>query len=350
MQILSTRLEKILARFSKLKILVLGDVMLDEFVWGKVSRISPEAPVPVVEVQNTSLYPGGAANVARNLCEFTSHVSICGVIGKDEAGRKLLDLLKEKGVATGGILALPNRPTTHKTRISAQLQQTARDPRSKNTTEILPLWSYAQMVRVDAETRERVNSEVRSKLLTYLLSAIKKHDALIIEDYAKGVLDQELVTGVINEALRLGKVVAVDPNPTNPLHWSGVTVVKPNRAETFQAAGLASQPGMEAVTHAGINLQKKWQSKYLLITLGSDGMLLLEQGEKAHHAPTQAREVYDVSGAGDTAIAVFTMALAARATGIEASEIANHAAGVVVGKLGTATLTIKELRNSFLSE
>jgi D-glycero-beta-D-manno-heptose-7-phosphate kinase len=345
-----SRLEEILAKFAQLKVLVLGDLMLDEFIWGKVSRISPEAPVPVVEVQTTSLFPGGAANVARNLREFAAGVAVCGVVGEDDSARKLRGLLQEEGIGTEGVLALASRCTTHKTRVSAQLQQTSREVRSHEEAEKMPVWSYAQIVRVDQETRQPLCETERQQLLDYLARAVPEYDAVIIEDYAKGVLDQKLVSGVVGEAREHGKILAVDPNPSNPLMWNGVTVVKPNRSETFQAAGLAAQSGMDSVLKAAHILQKRWESQYLLVTLGADGMLLLEQEKPHHHAPTKAREVYDVSGAGDTAISLFTLALAAGATGIEAAEISNHASGVVVGKLGTATLTQAELRASFAAE
>ncbi len=172
-------------------------------------------------------------------------------------------------------------------------------------------------------------------------------DAVIIEDYAKGLIDQELVTLVLTEAKEHGKIVAIDPNPNNPFDWSGGTVLKPNRREAFLAAGLPYSQDEEAVLNAGAVLQKKHAIRHLLITLGEAGMLLLEQGHKPYHTPTRAQDVFDVSGAGDTAIAAFTLALAAGATGIEAAEIANHAAGVVVGKLGTATLDAGELREMF---
>jgi D-glycero-beta-D-manno-heptose-7-phosphate kinase len=347
MLLASSRIDTLLARFSSLKILVLGDLMLDEFVWGKVSRISPEAPVPIVEVQQTTFYPGGSANVARNLREFTPHVSVCGVIGDDHAGRQLIGLLAEENIETAGALVVNDRSTTHKTRISAQLQQTLRQPA---VTAEVPLWSYAQIVRVDHETRTAITEEARQRLLVYLQAAVPLHDAIIIEDYAKGVLDQTLIAAVIQSARDHGKILSVDPSPANPLQWNGVTVIKPNRQEAFQAAGLAISHDLKAMEKAGEILLQRWQTEYLLVTLGADGMLLMAPASPSHHAPTKAREVFDVSGAGDTAIAAFTLALAAGATGIEAAEIANHASGVVVGKLGTATLQLEELRLSLQRE
>jgi D-beta-D-heptose 7-phosphate kinase/D-beta-D-heptose 1-phosphate adenosyltransferase len=334
----STRLTEILGAFSRSKILVIGDLMLDEFLWGKVTRISPEAPVPVVDIQRRAAYPGGAANVARNLASLGARAALAGVIGRDEPGQHLVQLLNREGIATESIRETALRPTTHKTRICAITRQ---------LHDHLEIEDQQQIVRVDDESRAPLDLESKHWLFERLRREISSYDAVIIEDYAKGLIDQELVTLVINEAKAQGKIVAVDPNPTNPFDWSGATVLKPNRREAFLAAGLPYAQTEEAVLLAAALLQKKHAIRYLLITLGEAGMLLLEQGAKPYHTPTRAREVFDVSGAGDTAIAAFTLALAAGADGIEAAEIANHAAGVVVGKLGTATLNVEELREMF---
>ena len=214
----------------------------------------------------------------------------------------------------------------------------------------LEIEDQQQIVRVDEETRKPLDPDSKAWLFDRLRAEISLHDAIILEDYAKGLLDQELVALVISEAKKHGKIVAIDPNPNNPFDWSGGTVLKPNRKEAFQSVDMPYSTDEEAVLRAGAMLQKRHNVKYLLITLGEAGMLLLERGQKHYHTPTRAQEVFDVSGAGDTAIAAFTLALAAGATGIEAAEIANHAAGVVVGKLGTATLTVAELRDMFATE
>ena len=211
----------------------------------------------------------------------------------------------------------------------------------------LEIEDQQQIVRVDDESRAPLEAESKQWLFERLREDIRRHDAVIIEDYAKGLIDQELVSLVISEANEQGKIVAIDPNPNNPCQWSGATVLKPNRREAFLAAGLPYAQDEESMLNAAAALQKKHAILYLLITLGEAGMLLLEQGGQPYHTPTRAREVFDVSGAGDTAIAAFTLALAAGANGVEAAEIANHAAGVVVGKLGTATLTVEELRRMF---
>lgn len=322
----SNRLNELTGAFAAQRILVIGDLMLDEFIWGKVSRISPEAPVPVVDVQRSEFYPGGAANVVRNLCAFTTHASMAGVIGQDNAGQKILDLLKSEGAAVEAVLQSTSRPTTLKTRIIARQQQ---------------------VVRVDRETKEKLSAADHQWLLNKASDLISQHDAIIIEDYAKGLVDQKLVTHVIAEARRQQKIITIDPNPHNALDFSGATAIKPNRSEAFQMAAMEFSENRDDLMRAAEILQRKWDPRYLFITLSEEGVLLLEKGSQPYHTPTKAQQVYDVSGAGDTSIAVFTLALAAGATGPEATDLANHAAGVVVGKLGTATLTLEELRASF---
>jgi D-glycero-beta-D-manno-heptose-7-phosphate kinase len=338
MRFSSQRLGEILGAFPRSKILVIGDLMLDEFLWGKVTRISPEAPVPVVDIQRRATYPGGAANVARNLASLGAQAGLAGVIGQDEPGRHLVRLLGEERIETASVRKTALRPTTHKTRICAITRQ---------LHDHLDIEDQQQIVRVDEESRQPLDAESKQWLFDRLRAEIAAHHAVIIEDYAKGLIDQELVSLVIAEAKAHGKIVAIDPNPNNPFDWSGGTVLKPNRREAFLAAELPYSSDEEAVLKAGAILQKKHAIGNVLITLGEAGMLLLEAGQRPYHTPTRAQDVFDVSGAGDTAIAAFTLALAAGATGIEAAEIANHAAGVVVGKLGTATLNVEELREMF---
>ena len=305
--------------------------MLDEFIWGKVSRISPEAPVPVVAVDRETFYPGGAANVARNLREFTAKTSVLGLTGDDSAGARLRDLLSAGGIGTEGVSSRPG-PTTVKTRIIARTQQ---------------------VVRVDRELVGPVGPAQRQALLAALDKALPQTDAVVLEDYGKGFFDEEMAAEIIKRARIAGRIVAVDPNPGNPVAWRGATVVKPNRHEAFAAAGI---PWSEPASHpledkqllkVGETLLAKWEADELLVTLSELGMMLFTKDGQRHHTPTRAREVFDVSGAGDTAIALYTLALCAGATPVEASEIANHASGVVVGKLGTATLTPDELLASF---
>lgn len=325
-----TRLEQILRRSSSKRFLVVGDLMLDEFVWGNVGRISPEAPVPVVEVTGESFYPGGAANVARNLREFSEHVGVVGLIGKDRGGKQLRDLLEDQKIDISGSIEGGDFPTIVKTRIIARNQQ---------------------VVRVDREKILAPTAQQTKKIVAAIRKQLPEVDAIIFEDYGKGFLTNDVVGQVAKDAV--GKLLAADPNPRHPVDWNGMTVVKPNRAEAFLAAGMplsdSGAPPNEDVdlVRAGEILLKKWKTKYVLITLGEHGMMLFQESEPPHHIPTKARQVFDVSGAGDTAIALFTLALACDATPVEAAEIANHGSAVVVGKLGTATVTREELRASF---
>lgn len=329
------RLKEILARAKAKRILVIGDLMLDEFVWGKVGRISPEAPVPVVEVTGESFYPGGAANVARNLREFIGSVAVIGMIGSDRGGRQLRELLAEQKIDTKAAVEDPSFPTIVKTRIIARNQQ---------------------IVRVDREQLRSPSPAHVARIVKNVRRRLAKTDAIIFEDYGKGFLSAELVRQICNGALATDRVVTGDPNPHHPIEWKNVTAVKPNRNEAFLAAGIpwtdpVDPPGKDkALLHTGEILLKKWQTKLLLITLGEQGMMLFERGKKPHHIPTKARQVFDVSGAGDTAIALFTLALCCEATPGEAAEIANHASAVVIGKLGTATVTREELIASFQND
>ncbi len=325
------RLQHILDTASSKRILVAGDLMLDEFVWGNVGRISPEAPVPVVEVQSESSYPGGSANVARNLRQFTASVTMLGVVGSDPAGEKLTDLLKEEGISTEGLFADRSVPTIVKTRIIAQRQQ---------------------VVRVDREHPSPSGSS-RPDVLGRIRELVSKCDALLIEDYGKGFLDQSLVDALLQAARENNTLVTCDPNPKNPLEWPGIAAIKPNRSEAFAAAGIPLTPPVnppekdEALMRVGKILLERWGAGALLITLSEQGMMLFRPGHPPYHTPTRAREIFDVSGAGDTSISLYTLGIAAGATPEEAAELANHAAGIVVGKLGTATCTREELEESF---
>jgi D-beta-D-heptose 7-phosphate kinase/D-beta-D-heptose 1-phosphate adenosyltransferase len=330
-----TRLEQILDRASSRRITVIGDLMLDEFVWGKVGRISPEAPVPVVEVTGESFYPGGAANVARNLREFVDRVAIIGLLGTDRSGQQLRELLSERKIDISNVVEEATFHTIVKTRIIARNQQVVRVDREKFVGPSVP-----QIEEVVAAVRKN----------------IRETDAIIFEDYGKGFLSTQLVSQIADAARSAGKIVAADPNPRNLVEWRGLTVIKPNRTEAFLAAGIPSgEPDIVAskdtdLKHTGETLLKKWEAENVLITLGEHGMMLFQKNEAPHYIPTKAREVFDVSGAGDTAIALFTLGLACGATPTEAAEIANHASAVVVSKLGTAIVTRDELMASFREE
>lgn len=330
-----TRLQEILSRAFPKRILVIGDLMLDEFVWGRVGRISPEAPVPVVEVTGETFYAGGAANVARNLREFIERVGVIGLMGTDRGGTKLHDLLLEQRIDTAGVIRDGDFPTIVKTRIIARNQQVVRIDRE-------------QFVLQKPKLIGRVAEEVRQQLTEI--------DAIILEDYGKGFLGPDLVSRICDAAHAAGKIVAADPNPRHSIEWKNVTVVKPNRAEAFAAAGMRCDepagppPEDTALLQVGGALLKKWQTQFLLITLGEQGMMLFQENQPPQHIPTKARQVFDVSGAGDTAVALFTLALCGDASASEAAEIATHASAVVVGKLGTATVTPEELHASFLDD
>jgi len=326
------RLQQILERAPSKRILVIGDLMLDEFVWGKVGRISPEAPVPVVEVTGESFYPGGAANVARNLREFINHVSVIGLVGKDRSGLQLRELLTGQKIDIADVVDDDKFPTIVKTRIIARHQQ---------------------VVRVDREQILGPSPEQIARVVAAVEDKLSDIDAIVFEDYGKGFVAGQLVSQIAQAARTAGKILAADPNSRNLIDWNGMSVVKPNRTEAFLAAGLPwcdpdQAPEQDAnLVRAGTILLEKWDTKYVLITLGEHGMMLFQKTEPPHHIPTKARQVFDVSGAGDTAIALFTLALACEATPVEAAEIANQASAVVVGKLGTATVTRAELFSSF---
>jgi D-beta-D-heptose 7-phosphate kinase/D-beta-D-heptose 1-phosphate adenosyltransferase len=326
------RVEALLQKFPEKRLLVAGDLMLDEFVWGRVSRISPEAPVPVVEVIRESYYPGGAANVARNVREFTRGVDIMGLVGEDSQADHLRQILRDNGIALRGLSTSKSFRTIVKTRIIARNQQ---------------------VVRVDRETPAPVPPELVNRSIARIKEMITDLDGIILEDYGKGFLQQSFVEKIAEIGRDAGKVVTADPNPKNKLFWHGLTAVKPNRSEAFWAAGEpwcepeADPIRDEALLRVGQKLLSLWEPQHLLITLGEQGMMLFNRDVAPYHVPPRAREVFDLSGAGDTAIALFTLALVSGASPIEAAEISNHGSGVVVAKLGTATVTPAELLESF---
>lgn len=318
--------------FAKCRILVIGDVMLDHFIWGNVRRISPEAPVPVVEVTKETWYPGGAANVARNIAPFSKHVHLMGRVGRDSAADKLRELLVVDAVDPEPLLTSDEVPTISKARVTARQQQ---------------------IVRVDRERLLKLTEAELEEVERRLRALVPVLDAVIVEDYGKGFVTAALVEVIAKVASETGLIVTVDPSPHNPLTWRGVSLVKPNRLEAFAAAGLSDSLLAKApaenpeLLEVGRVLMEKWDTPKILITLGEQGMLLFQRGMAPHHIPTRAREVFDVSGAGDTAIALLTLALAAGQEAVAAAEIANRASGVVVGKLGTARLTPEELVAAF---
>ena len=330
-QIENQRLKTIISSFKTNRIAVIGDLILDVYVWGEASRISQEAPVPVVHVNKKTERLGGAANVMCNIVTLGAEAYAYGVTGKDIYSDEIKRLMKDFDINYSGVYIDKHRATTMKQRIIAASQQ---------------------LVRIDYEERGSVPSELKREIVDNLKSAIvsKEIDAVIFEDYAKGMLDSDMAAEITEAAQEAGILIALDPHPGHPLSISGITIMTPNKSEAFGMAGIY-HPDMdneqEELAKAASIIQDKWNPDHLLITLGSQGMALFSKNEKTVIIPTRAREVFDVSGAGDTVIATFTLAMLAGATALEAAEIANHAAGVVVGKVGTVSVSKEELLNSF---
>jgi len=328
----ASRARQILAAAHQASVLVVGDVMLDQFIWGAVSRISPEAPVPVVDFQRESFMPGGAANVARNLVSLQTPAELFGAIGNDDAARKLLKLLGEQNIGCAGLVKSSARHTSIKTRIVAHQQQ---------------------VVRIDRETRDGLNGKLTGSLIAEIKLKLPKADAVIVGDYGKGVVTQSLLNEIKSLCHERGVWLSLDPKPVHHLNLSNLSLITPNRKEAFELADLPDDT-KNANPFADKNLMlvaerllKELNPALLLVTLGELGMLLCQRGQKPFHIPTVAQEVFDVSGAGDTVIATFTLAIAAGASPVEAAILSNHAAGIVVGKRGTATTTPEELVKSF---
>jgi len=311
----------LLKRIAELRILVVGDVMLDHYIFGDATRISPEAPVPVIDISSDRWSGGGAANVALNIAGLGAHATVFGYVGADDHGKRLNAILDEKGVEA---IASPGTATTIvKTRVLVQHQQLCRLDRES------PPASYA----VDP---------VRAASL--LAKAIKDSDAVILSDYAKGLLTDALVERVTKLARAAGKFIALDPKPRHRLAFSGLDLITPNRREALQLAGIDAEPGVPFPAAAVCaRLHELYKTRSVVITLGEDGMLLSSAGRVTKKIPTAAREIYDVSGAGDTALAALVLALASGSGLEEAAHFANAAAGVVVAKLGTATVSPSEL-------
>jgi rfaE bifunctional protein kinase chain/domain len=327
-----TRVRNLLTSASKARVLVIGDVMLDHFVWGTVARISPEAPVPVVDFQRESLMPGGAANVARNLTALKVETELFGVVGRDDSAEQLRRLLLEYHIGCRGLLANDHRQTSVKTRIVAHKQQ---------------------VVRIDRESRDHLDGKLTRRMLSSIASKLNDTAAVIVGDYGKGVVTQALLDGLKQLCRERGIWLSMDPKPVHHLNLNGFSLITPNRKEAFELAKLPDETRNNNPL-ADMNLMmvaerllKELRPAVLLITLGELGMLLCQRTHKPFHIPTVAQEVFDVSGAGDTVIATFTLAIAAGASPVEAAIVSNHAAGIVVGKIGTATVVPEELLESF---
>jgi len=329
----------VLRRFKNGRIAVIGDMMLDVYLWGNVTRISPEAPVPVIGIRRQSCCLGGAANVMRNIALLGAKVHPFGVTGDDDTAAAMFRAFDELGIETGGILRDPKRRTTEKRRIIAGGQQ---------------------LLREDFENTEPVSEKLRRRLVDRIVSLIRKNavDAVIFEDYAKGVLASWMLEEIVAAAAKNNVFTALDPKPGNLSPVRGIGVIKPNRGEAFAMAKLSDTDSPVAdprrdrnLAAVAATLMREWDPEQLMISLAAQGIALYRRGEKlARVIPTKAREVFDVSGAGDTVTGTYTLALSSGAPPEQAAEIANLAAGVVVGKVGTAPITFNELKAACLAD
>ena len=309
-------------QFKQVRALVIGDLMIDEYLWGDVDRISPEAPVPVVAVKRESFTLGGAGNVINNLISMGASVTAVGTAGTGKGGEMILSKLADLKVGTQGIIREPDRPTTRKTRVIASNQQ---------------------VVRIDKEIKQEISQETLGAILELIEKEIRHKDLVIISDYDKGLVTRELVAGVSRLAADRKIPVLADPKARRFDKYKGVTLLTPNKKEASQAANLTIET-QEDLVEAGRIITEQADLEKLIITCGKDGMVLFEKGEITHTIASRARQVFDVSGAGDTVISLLGLGLAANGDFKDAAQVANAAAGIVVGKLGTATATIDELQ------
>lgn len=318
-------LRQYLQRFPQASVLVVGDLILDHYVMGRVSRISPEAPVPVVHVESESLRLGGAANVFNNILALGGKANLCGVIGSDESGRLLMKELGGERSNRGGVVVDHARPTTRKSRVIAHNQQ---------------------IVRYDIEGRSELKAALRQKILRYVESRIRDVSCVVVSDYAKGVVSPALMSEITRLAAFQKVPVIVDPKVEHFSYYKGVTVLTPNHLEATQASGLHGD-GDQTIDEAGAMIRQRLGCRSVLITRGEKGMSLYESDGASWHLPTKARQVYDVTGAGDTVIGTLALALSAGASIKAGAIMANYAAGIVVGMVGTATVSPKQLSEAF---
>lgn len=322
------RVQELKDNFKDKRIAVIGDMMLDIYFRGEVKRISPEAPVPVVEVENEFFRFGGAANCALNLRTLGGNPEPIGVIGYDNFGTIFTSLLEESAISSDGIIIDESRPTTAKTRVIADKQH---------------------IVRIDKESKLYLNSEITQKMLNHLHQIIDKLDGIIIQDYNKGVLSESFIKKIIDLAQSKNILVTVDPKFHNFFSYSNVTVFKPNRKEAEDVLGMKIKSDND-ITEAGTAILAKLNAQNVLLTLGAEGIAVFEKGKPERRMPTKARKVSDVSGAGDTVISTLTIALAAGANIIEASYLANYAGGIVCEEIGIVPIESDKLFNTILQE
>ncbi len=310
------------------RIAVVGDLMLDRYMWGSVSRISPEAPVPVIDLEKEQLRLGGAANVAKNIKALGGDPLLIGVTGADNSGKQLSEIVRESGFGTEGIIVDESRPTTVKTRVIAHAQH---------------------VVRIDRESKADIPSSILDRAVAVLQDHIDAIDGIILEDYNKGVIVRDLIRQVIDLAQRHGKVITVDPKFNNFYEYRNVTVFKPNRKEAEEVMGTRLRTQKD-IDDAGRSLLKTLGAANVLLTLGEQGMSLFESDGSVSHVATKARNVADVSGAGDTVISTLTMALCGGAGIREAALLANFAGGIVCGYVGIVPIDREELRRAVLND
>ena len=309
-------------KFSSCRILVVGDVIMDEFLWGRVERISPEAPVPVVQVEEESLVLGGAGNVVNNIISLGGQALLCGVVGDDAMGRELVHMLEKMNSPSHGLVVEDRRPTTIKTRVVAHSQQ---------------------VVRVDREESEPVTEASIERIITTVKEQTGSIDAIVVSDYGKGVVTRSLMDGLRSLGQDGQPILAVDPTVRNLALYKDVTLITPNNYEAQQMSGIHIEDD-QSLRRAGAQLLEELGCQTVLITQGDKGMTLVEGNGETTQIPTVARKVFDVSGAGDTVIAAFTLALAADLTPTEAALLSNMAAGIVVGDVGTAAVAASRLK------
>lgn len=321
-------LRQYIQRFPQASVLVVGDLILDHYVMGRVSRISPEAPVPVVHVESESLRLGGAANVFNNILALGGKADLCGVIGADESGRLLMKELGNKRSGRGGVVIDHDRPTTRKSRVIAHNQQ---------------------IVRYDIEGRSELKATLQRRILQYVESRLRELSCVVVSDYAKGVVTATLMSEITRLAALRKVPVIVDPKVEHFGFYKGVTVITPNHLEATQAAGVHGDDN-QSINEAGAMIRQRLGCQSVLITRGEKGMSLYEADGASWHLPTQARQVYDVTGAGDTVIGTLALALSTGASIKTGAILANYAAGIVVGMVGTATVTPKQLSEALGNE
>ena len=318
------KLKGFIDRFPEARVFVIGDIILDEYIWGDVSRISPEAPVPVVEIKDDEKRLGGAANVVHNIVSLKGRADLSGVIGDDIYGREVVKIIKKLGLKTDGLIRDPHRCTSIKTRVLGHNQQ---------------------MMRIDREKKLAVDNDITIKILSSLKNAIKDINAIVIADYGKGVVTPSLMKGIRNLTAGTGIIIGVDPKPVNFDYYHGIDVITPNHheAEAFCRFEINDK---KSLIRAGRKMMDELECRSVLITRGKDGVALFENGREPEFIPTEARKVFDVSGAGDTVIATFCLGLASGMDFVSAAMISNIAAGIVVGEVGTSVVNVDDLKKA----